>query len=239
MDYQSLEQLLARIHSVISPTAGNAVAGATDSAAASNPLYLMMMQASQPDIHTQRPASPLPASPTPPVTNGGPMPPAVQPQSGGASGSRANPPSVPISTDYPSMPSAPGAGGAGSIPWWANATGADFGGGHTPMPQPRPQGAPQGPPMQQAGPIPGATGPTSVGGAQLQNPNGSIPGAAGPTSVGGAPLASPMGGAQSQNGSALIQKMLALLQQKAGSASVGNNADPSTFGGSSPYNNAN
>jgi hypothetical protein len=147
-------------------------------------------------------------------------------------------PSVPISMDYPTMPgaTAASASGAGAIPWWANASGMDH--SSNPMPQPRPQQAPPAPPQagQQGspGPIPGAMGPTSMGGAPLVNPNGSIPGASGPTSVGGAPLSPPQ-----SNGSGLIAQMLQLLQQKASNQSPGNNADPSTYGGSSPYNGAN
>lgn len=119
----------------------------------------------------------------------------------------------------PQAPQAPQSSGA--IPWWANATGADFSGGNTPMPQARPAQAPQ---------------------ASMVNPNGSIAGAQGPTSVGGAPLVGQTGPLniqsmaqqqgdqpQSQNGSALIQRMLQYLHNNAQLSDNPNTAAGSTF----------
>lgn len=167
----------------------------------STPLLAMIMSQIQPDIirngpvmDAARKAAAAAAVPSP------------QPQA---------PPQAPQAT-----PNASQSQGAGAIPWWANATGADFSGGNTPMPRPRPPMAPQAPSI---------------------NPNGSIMGAQGPTSVGGAPLVgqnAPMNiqsqsqqqdPSSQQNGSALIAKMLQYLHNNAQLSDNPNTAAGSTF----------
>ena len=157
---------------------------------------------------------------------------AAQPPAPSAAG--PTPPSGPLSGDEPdaagptpqATPSPPG---ASTIPWWANATGANFGGGGggVPMPQPRPQIAPPqatqaNPMMSSSGPIPGAVGPTSTGGAPLQPPQQQQP-AANPYSSWNGLQFGPNGELitpqDPPNGSNLIQKMLGLLTNQANSGS--------------------
>jgi len=184
-----------------------------------NPLLAAIMGSIQGDVlnnHVpQMTPQSLPASPSGTVTS--------QPLAAPGTPAPGTPgaPSPPISGPQTPPSPTPSPGGGGSIPWWANATGADFG-NNTPMPRPRPAQAP--PMVNQNGSIAGAQGPTSVGGAPLVQPGG-------PMNIQSPAQQQAMAQPQpQQNGSDLIQKMLQYLQQNPKLSDNPNTASGATFG---------